>query len=76
MNINQRSSNVCFYSIKILYFYLYSVQHSQTSRYRPALSAATSTGSVVSSGGRSDTSSVSQSIDYREIYKRILPYVR
>lgn len=37
---------------------------------------STSTRVLSSSGGISDISSINQSIDYHEIYERILPYVR
>jgi hypothetical protein len=37
---------------------------------------STSTRAISSSGGISDISSISQSVDYHEIYERILPYVR
>jgi hypothetical protein len=37
---------------------------------------SSSTRAISSSGGMSDISNISQSIDYHEIYERILPYVR
>jgi hypothetical protein len=37
--------------------------------------SSSTTRALSSSGGISDISSISQSIDYHEIYERILPYV-
>lgn len=79
--------NQCIFIEKYLKFksekFLFLVQRSQSlhdrcisSTARSTISTTATTRAISSSGSISEISTVSPSIDYHEIYERILPYVR